>query len=120
MNKPLKWILGIVGSIITGVIVALIVAHVNPPVPAPVASIAGPTTVVYGQQIRLDADVGTAYKRAFWTDTFGRTAYIVGGGSYTSAMFACPGIGQYTVYLTVVSNSGATAQASHNVDCVQP
>jgi hypothetical protein len=112
------WTATVIGGIIATVIGALIVAHFFT-TPAPVASIAGPTTVVYGQVFELNADVGTAYKTAFWTDTFGRTVYITGGGSYSNMSFGCPGLGQYTVYLTVVSSSGATAQTSHNVDCVQ-
>ena len=117
MRSLNKWVVTVIGSIIGGVITALIVAHFFT-TPAPVASIAGPTTVVAGQEVSLYGDVGTAYKRAFWTDTFGRTTYIPSGESYPSLIVGCPGMGQYTIYLTVVSNSGATAQASHDIDCV--
>jgi hypothetical protein len=112
-----KWLATIIGSVIAAIIASLVIKHFLT-TPAPVASIAGPTTVVYGHEFQLYADVGTAYRTAFWTDTFGRTVYIVGGGSYASETFVCPGMGQYTIYLSVVSNSGATAQTSHNIDCV--
>lgn len=102
------WIAGIAASVIAAVIAANLIGQSG-------VTITGPSTVIYGNEFMLTGHVNGSYQQAYWTDTFGNQASLSQTGQ---AVFYCPGLGQFTVTLTEVSDNGDETQTTHNVTCV--